>query len=122
MKFLFDHFLLIVLGIVVLYAIFDIYRQSASQESDLLTEEPPFKCSTRKYKVLELEAIHKQRVVASFEHRGALLELRENPDPDYGGFSLLWTQHMKPNFPEKDIPSCIIASGRDWTQPPNGDL
>ena len=73
MKFLFDHFLLIVLGIVVLYAIFDIYRQSASQESDLLTEEPPFKCSTRKYKVLELEAIHKQRVVASFEHRGALL-------------------------------------------------
>ena len=120
MKFLFDHLLLIVLGMVVIYAIFDIYNPS--QESDLLTEEPPFKCSTRKYKVLELEAIHKPRVVASFEHRGALLELRENPDPDYGGFSLLWTQHMKPNFPEEDIPSCIIASGRDWTQPPNGDL
>ena len=76
-----------------------------------------FDCALRRMMVIELEAIHKQRVVASLEHNGILLELRENPD--HGGFSLLWTRQTEMEIAK--AASCIIVSGKDWTSPPDGD-
>ena len=74
--------------------------------------EQPFDCTLRRMMVLELEAIHEQRLVTSLEHRGIVLELRENPDPDYGGFSLLWSRGMEP-----ESTSCIIVTGKKWSWP-----
>ena len=80
--------------------------------------ETAFKCGSRKWTVLELETIHKQHLVGSLVHRGIRLELRENPDADYGSFSLLWST---PEPDHDDSISCFLASGRSWTSRPDGE-
>ena len=74
-------------------------------------QEDTFDCVLRKHAVLGLKAIHKQKVVASLEHKGARLELWEHPEDSR--FSLLWS-----TMGTVEPVSCFVLSGANWDKPP----
>ena len=116
---LLDRLATVALTLVVVGGVGAIYFFNPFTQEDVSEPEPPFDCALRRMMLLELETLHEQRIVASLEHRDVVLELRENPDPNREGFSLLWTRRTEPEL-SGEMPSCVIVSGTDWTQPPDG--
>ena len=104
------------LTLVVVGGIGAIYFFKPFPQENVSEPEPPFYCALRRMMLLELETLHEQRIVASLEHRDVVLELRENPHPNRGDFSLLWTRRTEPEL-SGEMHSCVIVSGMDWTRP-----
>ncbi len=69
-----------------------------------------FDCSLPKQALWHL-ATNEQKVVASLEHKGARLDLWENPETDQFSLLLSWPEASEPI-------SCFILSGSNWHQPP----
>lgn len=113
---LLDRLATVALTFVVVGGIGAIYFFKPFTQEGVSEPEPPFYCALRRMMLLELETLHEQRIVASLEHRGVVLELRENPHPNRGDFSLLWTRRTGPEL-SGEMSSCVIVSGVDWTRP-----